>query len=108
MKLANLKNAADVDYAVPYTPPNYPGGLCLYLTEEQCEVMGITEALRAGTQVRIQAIGIVTTCSEALERDGDGDDAGPGISLSVQITDMGIEAQGVVRNAAKMLYGGTD
>lgn len=106
MKLTSIKNAADVDYATPYTPPNYPGGLCLYLTEEQCEALGITKTLRAGTQVRIQALGIVTTCSEALERDGD--DAGPDISLSVQITDMGIEAQGVVRNAAKMLYGGAN
>ena len=104
MKLANLKNAADVDYATPYTPPAYPGGVCIYLSEEQCEAMGIAKALRAGTQVRIQALGIVTTCSESLERDGD--DKGPDISLSVQITDMGLEPQGVVRDAAAKLYGG--
>ena len=104
MKLVALKNVGDVDYATPYSPPNYAGGLCLYLSGDQCEALGIGKALRAGTQVKIQATGIVVTCSESLERDGD--DKGPDISLSVQITDMGLEAQGMVRNAAQVLYGG--
>ena len=30
MKLVALKNVGDVDYATPYSPPNYAGGLCLY------------------------------------------------------------------------------
>ena len=106
MKLTSLKNAGDVDYCTPYTPPNYSGGLCLWLSEDQCEALGITKALAAGTQVKIQAVGIVTTCTESVERDGD--DAGPDISLSIQITDMGLEAVGKVRNAAEVLYGKAD
>lgn len=103
MKLVSLKNAQDVDYATPYRPGNYPGGLCLYLSEDQCDALGLRKALKPGTQVTIKATALVTACSASLERDGD--DAGPDVSLSLQITDMGVDVGGVLRGAAAVLYG---
>lgn len=105
MQLVNLK--ADSDDAQPemaYGSAKYGYGLCLSLNEDQCELLGISKALTAGTKVNIQAVGIVVSATESVERDGD--DKGNDVSLQVQITDMGMEAGQVLRNAAAILYGG--
>lgn len=102
-KLTSMKREGGDNYA-EYNPGQYPGGLCLYLDEDQCEALGISKALKAGTQVSISASAIVTSATESLERDGD--DKGTDVSLSLQITDLGVTVQGVMRNAAKELYGG--
>ncbi|WP_334157914.1 capsid staple protein [Oryzomicrobium sp.] len=102
-KLIDMKREAGDAGLSDYTPPNYPGGLCLYLNEEQCEALGISKALKAGTQVSLQAKAVVTSATESLERDGDDKDAD--VSLSLQITDLGVTVQGVLRNAAEVLYG---
>lgn len=102
-KLIDMKRESGDTGFDTYTPPNYPGGLCLYLDEDQCEALGIAKALKAGTQVTLQAKAIVTSSTESLERDGD--DKGTDVSLSLQITDLGVTVQGVVRNAAEQLYG---
>lgn len=81
----------------------YGYGLRIYLDCDACEALGIGKALRAGTQVKIQATAVVVSSTESLESDGD--DAGNDISLSLQITDMGLEAGAVLRNAAAVLYG---
>lgn len=106
-KLIDMKRKASDMAMCGYTPPNYPGGLCLYLDEEQCEALGISKALKAGTQVTLQAKAVVTSSTESLERDGD--DKGTDVSLSLQLTELGVTVQGVMRNAADVLYGsGTD
>ena len=78
-------------------------GLTINLNEDQCEALGLTKALRAGTKVSLQGIGIVASATESVERDGE--DSGPDISLSIQITDLGVTAQGKLSNAAEVLYG---
>ena len=75
----------------------------IYLCEDDCEKLGITKGLRAGTKVTLQASAIIVSSTESVESDGD--DAGNDISLSLQITDLGLQPQGVVRNAAAELYG---
>lgn len=102
MRMVSMKKDGD-DSLTEYSAPNYGGGLCLYLNEDQCEVLGISKALRPGTQVTIRAQALVTTSSASLERDGD--DKGDDLSLSLQITDMGMDVGGVLRNAADILYG---
>ena len=98
MKLVNMKSDTDDGSSA-----SYPYGLCLYLSEDQCEALGISKALKPGTQLTISAKAIVTSATESLERDGD--DKGNDVSLNVQITDLGVQANGVVRNAAAELYG---
>lgn len=100
------READDMAYASEWTPAAYPGGLCLYLDEDQCEALGISKALKAGTQITLQAKAIVTSATESLERDGD--DPGNDVSLSLQITDLGVNVGAVVRNAAALLYGNDD
>ena len=103
MKLVSLKNAGDESLCCAMPMENYGYGLRIYLNEEACEALGITKALRAGTQVTLQAKAIVVSSTESVESDAD--DKGNDISLSLQITDMGLEAGGVLRNAAEVLYG---
>lgn len=104
MALVSMKREKDDDMCCGgWTPSNYPGGLCLYIDEDQCEVLGLNKALKAGTEVSLSAKAIVTSATESLERDGD--DKGTDVSLSLQITDMNVKVLGVVRNAADTLYG---
>ena len=103
MALVNLKRESSVDYSTPYAANMYPGGLCLYLDDDTCEALGLTKALKAGTEVSITARAIVTSSTESLEQDGD--DMGNDVSLQLQITDMQTRTAGMVRNAAKELYG---
>lgn len=82
---------------------NYPGGLSIWLNEDQCEALGITKALKPGTEVTLTAKAIVTTSSESLERDGD--DAGNDVSVSLQIIELSATPGTVRRDAAAVLYG---
>ena len=104
MKLISMKKEADDNGDMPYCmSEKYGYGLTLYLDEDQCEALGLSRSLQAGTQVTLQAAAIVTSSTESLERDGD--DKGTDISISLQITDLGLNAGGVLKNAANMLYG---
>jgi hypothetical protein len=104
MKLVNLKNEADdSDYCCAMPVEQYGYGLRIYLNEDACEKLGIAKAA-AGTQVTISAKAIVVSSTQSLESDGD--DKGTDLSLSLQITDMGVQLNGVLRNAAEVLYGG--
>lgn len=88
-----------------YRAPNYPYGLSICLDEDQCEKLGISKALKAGTEVTITARAIVSRSTESVDDDNDG---GNDVSMTLQITDLSLKAQGVVRNAAAELYGDMD
>ena len=103
MKLVSMARGADDGDYPTCSSSKFGWGLSINLNEDQCEALGITKAMRAGTKVGLQAIGIVVSATESVERDGD--DAGPDISLSIQITDLGVQAQGKVSNAAAILFG---
>jgi hypothetical protein len=104
-KLIDMKLEADERYdgMVCCGSSNYPGGLAIWLNEDQCEALGITRALKPGTELTLSAKAIVTTSSESLERDGD--DKGTDVSLNLQIIELGATVGGVVRGAAEVLYG---
>lgn len=105
MKMVNLKRA-DGDEAMAACPiEQYGYGLRIYLDQEQCEALGITSAPKPGTQVKLQAVGIITQSSSNVDMDNDSP-SGTEVSLSIQITDMGLETGTVMRNAAQVLYGG--
>lgn len=103
MKLINMQVDKSSGYPVEIGQNNYDYGLSIHLNEEQCELLGISTALKAGVGVTLQAKAIVTRSTQALEQYGD--DKGTAISLCLQITDLGINEDGVVKNAAQMLYG---
>lgn len=103
MKLISMKKESTGNNEPLYCCSSKFGyGLTLYLDEDQCETLGISKALKAGTQITLQALAIVTSATESLERDGD--DKGTDVSISLQITDLGINAGSVVKNAANLLY----
>ena len=102
MQLVSMAVDKDDSGAIPQTG-KYGYGLRLCLNEDQCEALGITDPLRAGTVVSLQASAIVVAATESVEADGD--DAGTDVSLSIQITDLGLKAQGQDSNAATLLYG---
>jgi hypothetical protein len=103
MNLVSLKRDTGEDCS-PCPMSNYGGSLRVYLDDDQCEALGITKALAAGTRVTISAKAIVVSSTSSVEDDGD--DAGPDISLSIQLTEMGVEVGAMVKNAAEVLYGG--
>ena len=103
MKLISMKVESNDGLPNEYCDRSYGYGLSLYLNSEQCEALGISETIKPGTQVTLQAMAIITNASESIDREGD--DAGTDISLSLQITDLGIEAGAPLKDAAKKLYG---
>lgn len=105
MALISMKNENDSDSMCcsPYNTSKYPYSLQIYLSEDQCDALGISKALKAGTEVGLTARAIVTASTESLNTDNDS--SGNDVSLSLQITDMSVKTNGVVRNAAAELYG---
>ena len=107
MKMMSMKKESDdMGDAAYCMSAKYGYGLTLHLDEDQCESLGISKALKAGTQVTLQAIAIVTSATESLERDGD--DKGTDVSICLQITDMGLTTGSTLKNAANLLYGVDD
>lgn len=107
MKMISMKKDSDDMGDASYCmSAKYGYGLTLHLDEDQCESLGISKALKAGTQVTLQAIALVTSATEPLERDGD--DKGTDVSICLQITDMGLTTGGKLKNAAELLYGADD
>jgi hypothetical protein len=105
MKMVSMKGDDDDALSYDYSSPNFGYGLSICLNEDQCEALGITK-MRAGTKVMLQASGIVTRTSESVSDEPD--EKGNDLSLTVQITDLGLTAQGLAKNAAAILYGSTD
>lgn len=107
MKMISMKKDSDEMGDAAYCmSAKYGYGLTLHLDEDQCESLGISKALKAGTQVTLQAMAVVTSATESLERDGD--DKGTDVSICLQITDMGLTTGGKLKNAAELLYGADD
>lgn len=106
MNLVNMARDDDA-YAQPGPSTKYGYGLMISLDEEQCEALGITEPLRAGSKVSLQAIGLVCRVTESVDGDGEeeGESSSSDVCLSIQITDLGLQVQGVASNAASLLYG---
>jgi hypothetical protein len=106
MKLTSMKREAEHGTAecVPCCGEAYPYGLQLYLSGDACEKLGISKALPPGTQVTIQAKAIVASASESLCPDG------KDVSISLQITDLGVDKAGGMSAAAaaKTLYPDND
>lgn len=101
MKLNSLKREGkEFDCCSPCCGPDmaFPWGLSIHLDADTCEKLGLSKQLPPGTKVSIQAQALVTSSGESLEHDG------KSVHVSLQITDMGIKANGTDSNAAETLY----
>lgn len=98
MKIISMKQESGGD-ACCYDGNRYGYGLQLNLSDDQCEALGIMKTMPVGTKVSLQAIALVIRSGECLEDDG------KGVTVSLQITDLGMVSQGRASNAAAILYG---
>lgn len=92
MDLVSMKTDDAGGMSDACAPNPYGYGLCLRLNDDQCEALGIKAPLAAGSTVMVTARAVVTQATSRVEADGD--DAGPDISLELQITDMAIKPGG--------------
>jgi hypothetical protein len=107
MKLVSMKRADDEDCdCIPWSSPNFGYGLSIDLNEAQCEALGITKAMAAGSKVSLQALGIVTSTNERVTSEPGA--TGTQLSICIQMTDVGVQQQGKASNAAAILFGGND
>ena len=67
----------------------YDASPCVYLTEEQCEALGLTQPPAAGTTVMVSARAVFQSVTQRAE----GDD-GPTICATLKLTDMELGAVG--------------
>jgi len=103
MKIISMKSTDDDDYGMCCSPSSFGYGLQISLSEDQCEALGISKAMAAGTGVTLSGKGIVVSSTESVSREGEGD--GPDVCVSIQITDLGVQDTGKIKNAAQVLYG---
>ncbi len=85
--------------------PQYPYGLCISLGKDELEKLGITALPKVGSEMMITAKAIVKSTSEY-----DTQGAGKEMSVSLQITDMGLGQTDDAQNndRASKLYGNTN
>jgi hypothetical protein len=101
--MINLAREDESKTMTSYPPPVYPSGMCIYLSDEECEAIGLTAPLPPGTEVNITAKGIVVSSSASVDNDADGGE--DEVTMSIQITDIDLKENGKLQNAAAMLYG---
>jgi len=108
MGMIDLKKVNEHRETEGYAQSEYGYGTELHLDGEIVEALGLNGSLPAGQKVTIQAIGIVTRRTEALEP-GD-DSGGKDTSVCIQVTNIEVKAQGGsdTAKAATMLYGGAE
>lgn len=84
----------------------YDNSPTIYLTDDQCEALGITSAPAPGTVYMLRVRAVATRVSAELEEADEAKAEGnaPDISLTLKLTDIEI-SQGGGKDAASMLYG---
>jgi len=82
--MASMKVAHDAPQEIKENEYGY--GLQINLNDGQTEALGIKEPIKAGEVVTIKALAFVKRAEQSVEDDGD--DKGPDVSLTLQITDM--------------------
>ena len=92
MPMVSLKTDDSMGMAETYKPNPYGCGTSIHLNDDQCEALGFKAPLPAGTVVMISAQAVVVRSEETLEMDGD--DTGPDVCMTLQLTDAEIKPKG--------------
>ena len=103
--MANMNIKSD-DSACCSPASDYDNSPTIYLTDDQCEALGITTAPAPGTvymlKVRAVATRVTAEAEEADETQAEGNT--PDISLTLKLSDIEI-THGGGEDTASMLYG---
>lgn len=93
MKLIDMHHEAGQGECMPMPScsSDYPYGLRVTLHQEQLEALGFKELPKAGTQMHLEAVAVVTrSATEDPDADGDVDY----VCVELQLTQLGIEQDG--------------
>lgn len=85
-------------------PSDYDNSPTIYLTDAQCEALGITTAPAPGTVYMLKVCAVATRVTAEECDEGKTEGNAPDISLTLKLTDIEI-GQGGGKDAASMLYG---
>jgi hypothetical protein len=87
-------------------PGDYNASPTIYLSDDQCEALGITTAPAPGTVYMLKVRAVATRVTAEAEKTDEAKTEGnaPDISLTLQLTDMEI-VNGGGKDTASMLYG---
>lgn len=98
-------NIKSDDYAT-VGPGDYDTSPTIYLSDDQCEALGITGMPAPGTVFMLRVRAVVTRVTASAEESDETATEGnaPDIDLSLKCTDMEI-ISGAGKSAASMLYG---
>ncbi len=80
--------------------PQYPYGLKIYLDNDMLEKLGISQLPQVGASLVLSA-----KCEVCEVGQYDSKDGGKNQTMSIQITDMALEAPAAKESAEKVLYG---
>ncbi len=85
---------------------DYNSSPTVWLSDEQCEALGITTAPAPGTvyMLRVRAVATSVTAEVESNSEAAAEGGAPDIRLTLQLTDMEIVTGGG-KDAASMLYG---
>lgn len=88
-------------------PGDYDRSPTIWLSEEQCEALGITAAPPAGTAYTLKVRAVATTVTTSVESSDEANEgSAPDVRLTLQLTDIEI-VHGAGPSAATVLYGGS-
>ena len=73
---------------MPLTKDEYGYGLRVSLNAEQTKALGITELIKPGTSVHLNAMSFVDRSEKSVDSDSDNDGNIPDLTLTLQITDL--------------------
>ena len=68
----------------------YGYGTEIRLNEDQCQALGITTPMAAGTKVSIEAVAFVKSATQTVGDDAE--DKAPEVYMCLQITELGLKA----------------
>lgn len=102
MPMVSMKTEGDNDRYCSPSSNKYGYGLCISLTEEQVEALGLkANPPAAGSQIGIRAVATVVSVTQ--DADTDCDEDGIDVTLRFQITDMEVTGSPAT-SAASLLY----
>lgn len=103
MKLDPVEVRAEMSPTSLVDQPEYPYGLCLSLEGDQLKALGVPALPAVGQTMLVQARVLVQSVSQFDTLNGDKEQR-----VSLQITDMGLEADNSKPPLAQRLYGEND